>query len=247
MADCASTQSIVLQAMLIFAALACLSVIYFGFIVCWCKQRAGNSTSKVIKNTTRIKIVSFVAFTFYYTSGIQFTVFSSFDLSKINCNGGAGNGFETNLLGFYTLLIVFSLRIVKTFENTVYAFNQTQTKCLTISLIIPVIVFSSAFSLRFVSIKEEQRIEILSVCSTVFMIIVVGICIGLLRLFIVKLTQVINDFLKEFGALSPQQLSQLNKSLRFVLYTSRDENLNKIRNQKTKKHCRVPNKHHCMR
>ena len=233
MSDCASIESIVFQAMLIFTALGCLSAIYFGFIICWCKQRtSGISTSKVIQNTTLIKIVSFVAFTSYYTSGIQFTVSSCFDLSKTNCNGGGG--FETNLLGFYILLIVFSLRIVKTFENTVYAFNQTQTKCLAISLIIPVIIFCAALALSVIYINDERSIEVVSVLSTVFMVIIVGICIGLLRLFIVKLTQVINDFLKEFGTLSPQQLFELNKSLRFVHFNFCIQKKKTTKNKKQK-------------
>ena len=218
MTNCPSIESITFQALVIFTALLCVSVSYFGFIISWCKQGTSSnktSASKVIKNTRGIRIASCIALTLYLTSCIQFSIFSALDLANGGCDsGGTANGFETNLLAFYVLLVVFSLRILKTFENTVYAFSENHIKCIKIWLIIPVVIFCAALSFRLAGILT---IEIASAFSTVFVIIVVGICIGLLKLFIAKLTQVINDFLKEFGALSPAQLRQLNKSLRYAV------------------------------
>ena len=171
--DCASIESIAFQALIIFAVLACVSVVYFVFIFSWCKQRTDTTRAhKVIKNTREIKLASFIALTLYFTSCVQFTIFSSFDLSQTNCNSGRGYGFATNLSAFYTLLIVFSLRIIKTFENTIYAFNQTQIKCLKIWLIIPVIVFCGTFVVSVGVVNDEQRIEMVGMLGTVFMIIV---------------------------------------------------------------------------
>ena len=121
--------------------------------------------------------------------------------------------YPINYSGFSVLLVLFSLRLIKTFEETKYAISHNMAIFLQVATILPFVVLFLIGILRGTDTIGEN-VAIRGGFGLIILMMLLSFI--LLRLFVVKLGLVINDFIEQFGKVSQIDLATLNKSLRSV-------------------------------
>ena len=178
--------------------------------------KAKQKANKIIRDGKNIKLIGLFAMTVYIIC-INMIFFSSLFQ--------ATNGFEckndsvieyaigADFLGFAAVLALFSYRLIKTFDDSIYSLTNMQKKLITISLIC--IFLFLVFLYVFNEVFSDKYTTYLSILAMVYMLCVFTLCLILLKLFLSKLNQMINSFIKQFGAVSAPKLAELNKSIRY--------------------------------
>ena len=190
-------------------------ILYVAFVY-KLDYKAKPKAHKIIRDGKNIKLIGLFAMTVYIIC-INMIFFSSLFQ--------AANGFEcendsvmeyafgADFLGFGAVLALFSYRLIKTFDNSIYSLTNMQKKLITIGLIC---IFLFLVLMLFLNgVVSDEYSSYLLILATFYTLCVFIICLTLLKLFIGRLNQMINSFIKEFGAVSPQKLADLNKSIRY--------------------------------
>ena len=221
--DCPGANKTIAQSIIIGVVFACCVVAY-GLYLFGLKNGAHTkekeldkqSTQPVANDSKMIQTLGTVAVTFYFSCAVCLFIAGISD-NYGDCKSTTQylvtySGIPLYSLGLSTLLVLFSFRLVKTFEgNTDYQLSKVQTNLVYISSFMSLIlsVVSAGTSILF----DGTLPGIVGVLYLMFTLIA---CISLLRLFIQQLSLVINNFLKQFGKISISQptLAKLNKSIR---------------------------------
>ena len=172
------------------------------------------SNKKALDCSTAIAKLGGVVIFFYFTAMIMFFISCNIDL--YNCYNGrtmrvAAYGFH--LIAYNLLLILFSYRFIKTFEDSPYQIGRYSKLVMKIIIPLPVIMIILIAMLLFIDVASFEFASSVGVISIVATFIV---SLFVLFIFIKKLNIVIQDFVKQFGSISAPQLEKLNKSLRYV-------------------------------
>ena len=113
---------------------------------------------------------------------------------------------------FLFVLCLFTIRIIKTFENTQFAVSKRFIMGCKILVLIVLLVLCITTILNITDILPDELANrpIIGALLTLTLLIY-GLV--LLQLFATKLNHVINNFIKQFGKVSPRDLAQLNRSI----------------------------------
>ena len=111
--------------------------------------------------------------------------------------------------GFVGVATLFTNRIIIAFENTKY---QASPRLLTISKIIGVFVFVLLVGVSILRVTDLMSLAVGSGIMLFAVLLLFFYCLVLLRLFLIKLNSVINDFATKFGKLPKKQLISLTRS-----------------------------------
>ena len=178
-------------------------------------MRCGNgSNKKALDCSTSIAKLGGVVIFFYFMAMLMFFISCTIDL--YNCyNGGTMRviAYGFHLIAYNLLLILFSYRFIKTFEDSPYQIGRYSKLAMKIIIPVPVTIIILTAMLLFIGVASFEVSTSLGVISVVGTFIV---SLSVLFLFIKKLNIVIQDFVKQFGSISAPQLEKLNKSLRYV-------------------------------
>ena len=165
----------------------------------------------ISKDAKLIRVMALMALIMYSMSVIVFSISIS---STNDCTFGfdlAPVGFILHFFAFTMVLLSFTVRIFKTFENTSFAINPKQIKFVYYILLpFAAIYIITANILR---VTEVIPIRIVGFVALILVLLLAIYTIWLLRLFIKKLNNVIHDFIQKFGKVSSAHLAQLNKSV----------------------------------
>lgn len=193
-----------------------LSVIVLTVLFLLKSKPFGNEkNSKVLnKDTTQIKLMA--CFTLVTYAFGNFFYCTSFLLDSINnCDNGVGLDIGAIFIfqvSTISLVKLFAMRLIKTFENNQYAIGGGCVKIIDFGL--PTIFFLYVIIIIINASNNELLPRQITIVLLFFLqLFIVGYIIALLRLFLSKLGLIIDDFVKQFGRVSPPQLAKLNKSL----------------------------------
>ena len=193
-----------------------LLVLIISVVFCKNYNFKSKSNLKIIRDSKTIKILAVVTLTSYTIGIVLFFLGNVIDIAS-NCSDDGiaifGVGFTLNFISFSLILVLFSIRLVKTFEDTIYALSNRYVMFIKYA---PFVAIGYVILMTLLSIVEVLRGSITVILASLFLLFIVFSCIGLLLLFIRKINIVINDFIKQFGKVSGPQLSSLNKSLRYA-------------------------------
>ena len=201
------------------ALLCVITWALFAAFVYKLDYNAKPKANKILKDGKNIKLIGLSAMTTYLIC-INTIFFSSLfqTANGFECQNNlvVEMAFVLDFLGFGTVLALFSYRLIKTFENSIYALTITQKKLIKISLIgIFLILITLCILAIFV---RDKNGAILMSLAVLYMICVFINCMVLLKLFIGKLNEMINSFINQFGTVSASKLAELNKSVRYTVY-----------------------------
>lgn len=172
---------------------------------------------KVDRAGKRIKSVGAFVITLY-TIGVVCLSIDSVVTTATKCkyNSPFDNiGWPSYFIGFVSLLMLFAYRLIKTFENTKFAFSDKQVLSIKISMILGLSFVIMVPNLLFSGVVSETNTWKFAGAGIGVLVLFAAL---LLYLFIRKLRTVIEDFIEQFGKITPMQLAQLNKSLRYVFF-----------------------------
>ena len=193
-------------------------------MIFWCNfnhspsrpSTAGKTKKVGNRDAFQVKLLGGIALTFYLIADTVFLTSMLYD--GINdCQIGnniAIPAYLSNFFGYIFTVILFTARIVKTFQDTKYEIERKSIQIVRFGLI--------PFLFLFVVLNGILRATntvplIMTAALAVVWVVIFGIySMLLLRLFIKKLGIVVDDFIQQFGKVSSIQLSKLNKSVTYV-------------------------------
>ena len=222
--DCYQLEDVLLPLVMIIICAICSIFIFLTFI---CKyNESGSSSNKTSsssgssktsskKDASQIKLAAAITLTMYSISPIFFliSIFSNGDC--LFSRDIAGPGFIFHFFAFTVVLVTFTFRIVKTFENTSYAVSERAVKIVYYGVIPFVVILMIINSI--LRLTNRVALEVTVLLALGFILLEIVWVIWVLRLFITRLNQVMNDFIKQFGKVSQIDLAKLNKSVSYVL------------------------------
>ena len=219
--DCYSLEDVIVPLLIVASCGVFTFICWFSF--CWKYNDSGqagpiasaaNAKNPATKDARQIKIMALIALTMYLGSDIIFLIAISsvndctfgFDISPV--------GFILHFFGFTMVLMTFTVRIFKTFENTSYSINKKHINF--IYYIFTPFLAIVIVTLNILRVTEVIHIRLIGIIALIFVFFLILYAIWLLRLFIKKLNIVIYDFIKQFGKVSNIDLANLNKSVSYV-------------------------------